>query len=282
MWNKWLWRAGMALLPLCAALPAMADSQFRVRQMTRGDVPAGQGQCDIRLIVDHEVEVSLRRDVVSVRTLGGLEPRDNGSECNAPLPDGVPPQNFNFRVTESRDQMRMLSQPSPRNGFATVVQISDASVGEGRYAFRVTWRLSAADMGRMEPPPGQRVVPGTPPGMRGPAGFAWNNVVHYNGTGRGSSTLTAYGSQRLTDVTVDIDRAGKTVVSFRGETERPLAFTGTVTAREGQRYRVDAVTEDRRLHGSMYITVGPRDEVSAVEFDGTDGWARLRLTWAGR
>ena len=39
--------------------------------MTRDDVPVGKGQCDIRLQVDGEVEVSVRGDRVDVRTIIG-------------------------------------------------------------------------------------------------------------------------------------------------------------------------------------------------------------------
>ena len=52
------------LLLFCAALPTWADTRFQARRMTRDDVPAGKGQCDIRLQVDKEVEVSLRGDQV--------------------------------------------------------------------------------------------------------------------------------------------------------------------------------------------------------------------------
>src|SRR5579871_2938430 len=39
-------RIGIFALLFTAALPAMADTQFRVRRMTRDDVPMGKGQCD--------------------------------------------------------------------------------------------------------------------------------------------------------------------------------------------------------------------------------------------
>src|ERR1041385_239248 len=80
-------RMGMVLSALSAAIPAMADTQFRIRRMTRDDVPVGKGQCDIRLQVDGEVEVSVRRDSVLIRTISGRDASDDGSECNAPLPD---------------------------------------------------------------------------------------------------------------------------------------------------------------------------------------------------
>src|ERR1039458_1141657 len=76
-----------ALLMLCAALPASADTHFQVRRMNRNDVPSGKGQCDIQLLVDNEVEVSVRGDMVDIRTISGHDARDRGSECNAPLPD---------------------------------------------------------------------------------------------------------------------------------------------------------------------------------------------------
>ena len=46
-----------ALVMVCVALPALANTHFQARPMVRDDVPAGKGQCDIRLQVDQEVEV---------------------------------------------------------------------------------------------------------------------------------------------------------------------------------------------------------------------------------
>src|ERR1019366_8228276 len=44
-------RFAAALLVLYAALPAFAETRFQVRRMTRNDIPAGKGQCDIQLVV---------------------------------------------------------------------------------------------------------------------------------------------------------------------------------------------------------------------------------------
>ena len=93
------------------ALPAMADTQFRARQMNRNDVPPGQGQCDIRLQVDGEVEVSVRGQTVFVRTISGREARDDGSECNAPLPEGNL-RGFNFEVKDQRGYIAGAAQNS--------------------------------------------------------------------------------------------------------------------------------------------------------------------------
>src|SRR6266700_5033947 len=79
-------RNGAALVILFAVIPALADTRFQIRRMTRDDVPLGKGQCDIRLQVDNQVEVAVRGDLASIRTLSGRDARDDGSECNAPLP----------------------------------------------------------------------------------------------------------------------------------------------------------------------------------------------------
>ena len=130
-----------AALFFVLALPAMADTQFRVRQMTRNDVPAGVGQCDIRLQVDGEVEVSVRGQTVSVRTISGRDARDDGSECNQPLPEGNL-RGFNFEVKDRRGEIALVSQPSPRNGSRAVVRIRDSQGGEGRYHFRLSWQMT--------------------------------------------------------------------------------------------------------------------------------------------
>src|SRR5438132_14076048 len=106
-------RIGVVLLGIVTVLPAVADTQFRIRRMTRNDVPPGKGQCDIRLQVDNEVEVSVRGDTVMIHTLAGRDARDDGSECNAPLPDRNL-EGFGFEVKDSRGDIRMLSEPSYR------------------------------------------------------------------------------------------------------------------------------------------------------------------------
>ncbi len=131
--------AGLALL-LVVFLPALADTEFKVRRMTRDDVPLGKGQCDIRLRIDGEVEVNVRGDMVYIRTITGRDGRDDGSECNEPLPDRII-EGFNFEVRDSRGDIALLSEPMRRNSFRAVVRIRDSEGGEGRYHFRLSWRM---------------------------------------------------------------------------------------------------------------------------------------------
>ncbi len=138
--------AGFAFLLLVTA-PAAADTQFRVRRMTRNDVPLGKGQCDIRLRVDNEAEVSVRGDMVYVRTINGRDARDDGSECNEPLP-ARSVSDFNFEVRDRRGDIVLLSEPTPRSGNRAVVRIRDNEGGEGRYHFRLSWQMDGRDSSR--------------------------------------------------------------------------------------------------------------------------------------
>src|SRR5262249_36881052 len=159
-----LTRIGALLLGTVFCLPVLADTQFRVRRTSRNDIPLGRGQCDIRLQVDNEVEVSVRGDNVFIRTLAGRDAYDDGqSECNMPLPAR--------RVSDSRSEVRdrrgefgWIADPSRRNNYTAVVLIRASWGGRGRSLFRLTW---------------DRAGPGRPPAAfdarprQGPPGFAW-------------------------------------------------------------------------------------------------------------
>ena len=274
-----LTRGGAALVLFCAAFPALADTRFQVRRMTRDDVPVGKGQCDIRLQVDNEVEVALRGDQVSIRTLAGRDPRDDGSECNAPLPTRDV-QGFTFEVKDSRGDIRLLSEPSPRNGWAAIVAIRDSAGGEGRYHFRVSWLMTGSDYRREDRPPTRRDEDFDRP--RGGPGFSWNNTVNYRGEGRGTANISGAGDLRLGQVSIDIDRAGKVVAWFRVDRGRPLTFSGQVIAQEGGRWKADVMTDDRRLRGPMWISVDGRGQVTSVRAETTDGRDRIQVAWDRR
>ncbi len=275
-----LCRNGVALLLLSSALPALADSRFQIRRMTRDDVPLGKGQCDIRLQVDNEVEVSVRRDTVIIHTISGRDARDDGSECNAPLPDRDVP-GFNFQVVDSRNEIRLLAEPSRRNDFTAIVRIRDGAGGEGRYHFRLSWQMTGGDFRSGNDRPGPN-FDRPPDSRRGGPGFSWNNVVNFQGRGRGSASINNFGQQQLSDVNVDIDRGGKIVVSFRVERGRPIMFNGVLIADEGGRLKADVASEDRRLRGPMFISVDDRRNVNSITLEATDGRDRMRLNWDRR
>jgi len=107
-------------------------------------------------------------------------------------------------------------------------------------------------------------------------------VIHFRGEGRGVATMRDGFEQRLFNVNVDIDRGGHIVVVFRGERGRELTFSGNVVGREGGRWRADVVSDDRRMRGPLFMSVGDRDEISSISLDAGDGRDRMRVTWDRR
>ena len=159
-WRRALPWSALGLLALMLPLTARADTEFQARKMTRGDVPLGKGQCDIRLRIDGEAEITLRADRVHVRTISGRDGRDDGSECNEPLPVRAV-EDFQFEVRDSRGEIKLLSEPDRRTGFGAVVRIRDSEGGEGRYHFRISWQMDGGGVGPGMGPGGR---PGNRPG----------------------------------------------------------------------------------------------------------------------
>jgi len=269
-------RTWVIALAVLAAIPAWADTQFRIRQMTRDDVPRGKGQCDIRLQVDNTVDVMVRGDMVFARTLAGQDARDDGSECNAPLPRRDMPD-LAFEVKDSRNEIRLIDSPNRRNDFAAVVHIRDSDGGFGRYHFRLSWNLDLVTGAR--PPEDRRDFDRDRPPA---SGFVWNNVINFRGQGRGTAVFNGADARRLQDVNVDIDRGGKIVVSFRAERGRTIMFSGVLMDREGGRLKAAVTGEDGRLRGPMYISVDQRQNVNSISLEATDGRDRMRLNWDRR
>jgi hypothetical protein len=261
-------RYWVILLAAFAAIPASADTRFRVHEMNRRDVPLGRGQCDIVLQVDNQVEVSVRGDMVSVRTLAGQDARDDGSECTSPLPDHEV-RGFSFQVIEKRNEIRLVEPPTPHDGFAAIVEIRDPASGFGRYHFRLNWEIGPAEMHHDEP-------------RRPDDRFVDNNAINFRGRGLGEIRFNGGEPRRLQDASVDIDRAGRVMVSFRADGPRPVVFTGSVIAREGGRLKADMTTEDGRLHGPMYLSVDDRQNIDSITLDATDGRDRMHVAWDRR
>ena len=270
-------RIGVILLGAALSLPAFADTSFRLRRVPRNDVPLGRGQCDVRLQVDNEVEVSVRGDSVFIRTVSGRDAYDDGnSECNMPLPDR-PVSDFRFEVKDSRGDIRLIAEPSRRNNFSAVVLIRDGSGGLGRYHFRLTWDSQDPGGGRTGGGFGR-----DDDRPRGGPGFVWNNTFNFRGQGRGTVNLNGR-EDRLGNVNVDIDRGGRVLVTFAGERGgRELSFTGQVIGREGSRMRADVTSSDRRARGTMVLSVGDRENVNSITFEGGDSRDRMRVTWDRR
>ncbi|HXS96074.1 MAG TPA: hypothetical protein VN736_15820 [Candidatus Limnocylindrales bacterium] len=253
----------LVVIGVLAALPALADTQFRIRQMTRDDVPRGKGQCDIRLQVDNTAEVSVRGDSVFIHTLAGRDPRDDGSECNAPLPRD--PRGMRFEVKDSRGEIRLVSEPTRGNGGTAVVFIRDSAGGEGRYHFRLSWEMEGAGYSEAVPPP--------PPAFR-------RNEVRFRGPGSGSMRV----GQRETplfDARVNVEPGGDAEIQFQTDRREPMFLRGVVEQadRDGLRLRASVdLPGGRRLGGRAFVTLDDRGVVRRIVMDGDD----VHLRWESR
>lgn len=257
------------VLLAAVALPAFADTQFRARAMKPTSAPVAKGQCDIRLQVDGEVEVSVRGDRVSVHSITGRDARDDGSACSQPLPDRDL-RGFAFEARGKNGEIRLVAPPSTANDFTATVHIRGAAPGEERYRFLLNWQLGAASL-RDEP-------------QAGPPGFVWNNATRYQARGQGEA---AAGDVRRALLNVDaaIDLGGKVWVSFHTARKDVLSFSGVVNAREPGRLRADVVCDGPQWHvqGPMFLTVDEaKDRLTAITLDATDGHDRLHLEWKRR
>jgi hypothetical protein len=223
-------------------------------------------------------------DLVAIHNISGRDARDDGSECNAPMPDRDI-VGFQFEAMENAKGIRMMAEPSRRNDFAAVVRIHDNSAGEGRYHFRLSWAITSSDYGRTgsssDRPPSRRDDNFDRPA--GVGGFSWNNNVSFRGKGSGAVSMNNAGEMRLGEVSIEIDRGGKLVALFRTDDRaRPISFSGQVLAIEGGRWKADVMSGDRRLRGPMWISVDDRRQVNSVSLEATDGRDRLRLNWERR
>lgn len=89
--------------------------------------------------VDGELEIRLRDEQVTYRTVNGAGPRD----VRADLPRrGLPQQNTQIYLanTQGRGEVTLVQRPEARNGYTTVVRIRDPQGGYGFYDFDLTWR----------------------------------------------------------------------------------------------------------------------------------------------
>jgi len=258
---------------LCAALPAVADTRFQVRRMTRDDVPAGKGQCDIRLQVDDEVEVSVRGDLSPSAPSPGATRATTAANATPPCPTAT------SQASTSRwwkPQTRSACWANPPAATASPLSCTSATRrGEGRYHFRLSWAINGRDSDR--PPSRRNDDSDRPPAA---PGFSWNNTLSFTGVGHGMATTNGSGEMRLGEVDHRDRSRRQAGASFRtGGRGRPLSFTGQILANEGGRWKGRRHVRRPPPARPMWISVDDRRQVSSISLEATDGQDRLRLSW---
>jgi hypothetical protein len=234
--------ARLASILIALAIPALADTQFRVKHDAR--VSLVDGECNLRLSVKAESTLTLKGDVLTVSSSGA---RNEGSQCTAPLPDRETTA-FHFEGEEAK----LTAPPSSSNNYQAVIQVPS----EGHYQLRLTWNS-------------------------GPPGFSRNNAVRFKTRGRGEVKV-GEAHVALNNIEVAMDLGGKILVSFQTEDKRTLSFTGVVNQRRKEHWRADVVCDGPEWHvqGPMLLTVQQaKDRVLAATLEATDGHDRMSLAW---
>lgn len=118
---------------------AQVDIQLRVRQQPGWDPRAREGRCEVRVWVDHLVELRMRGDGIFVHTLEGARSYDEGSACSQPIPlNSI--RDFHIRQIAGRNRVNLVQAPTRMNNYTALVSINDDQGGGDHYAFEVNWR----------------------------------------------------------------------------------------------------------------------------------------------
>lgn len=298
--------AAMTLICLGAlsTLPAAADTSFTAKRMTRGDVPSGKGQCDIRFRVDNEVEVAIRGDRVDIRTIAGKDSRDEGSECNFPLPVGEV-NNFRWEKRDGRGRVELMEEPTRRSGNRAIFNVRDPDGGDGRYHIRLNWDISGSSNVSSNRP-GRGGSDSGRGGTSGNRGDGWgstnsNNSGWGSGSGSGSgwgnsngwgnvrppSSLNASGRGTLTwdrRANLNANRASaqvtgdRAVIRIETSENRTVEFRGRVTSSSDGFFEVDlGDSSEGAIDGMARVDYSNNNRLDRIDLYGNSGNSRFRV-----
>jgi hypothetical protein len=150
---------------------------YVVRRTNDWSQNRGDGWCRISVRIDDHADVELWGEQLRIRPISGAPGRNQGSQCNAPLPASGVIRDFRFRNIEGRGEARLLEGPTPQNGYVAVVNVRDPRGGAARYTFELTWRWDGPGAwlpGRPTPAP-PSVLPDMNTSMRGSGTLDYGN-----------------------------------------------------------------------------------------------------------
>ena len=117
-----------------------ADRRARAEQAKTDAASLRYGTIAWNGIVDGVDEIIFSGSSASVRHLNGNQPREVRASFSAPMPRS--PVDVKLIWLNGRGLIDIIQQPSPANGYTTIVRIDDSSKGgEKRYEFTLRWSL---------------------------------------------------------------------------------------------------------------------------------------------
>lgn len=256
------------VLAAVLAFSGLAGAQvFTPRRTSDWSENRRDGKCTIRVRVDNEVEVNLRGERIGVKVLAGNPSRDEGSECNAPLPrNGV--RNFRFRGIDGRGEVRLLQEPSSSNRWTAVVGIRDSKGGEEGYTFQLTWDSDGS-------------------GGWGGSGGSWNDWDNWGGSG-GSGGSWGNEQWMTSSYQSTTRRVCENEIRSRTGADRVLFtrtdFFSAGNWRVGIRGDGNAYRGSERRNFSYECSIDPRSsrvERANYTWGGSNNWGGSGGSWGG-
>jgi len=268
---------------------AQSDTVFTPKQKN-WDERADRGECTIRVWIDDEADIELRGGSVHIRTISGQPGRDDGTECNQPLPSNV--RKFEFKGIDGRGEVRLVQEPRPANNWTAVVNIRDSKGGGEGYTYRLRWESSGGyaanpnnsadtrssrgrfDAGRRNPGRSRNDTTGN----RNDTGWwgssntggapSLGSTFTLNQSGRGSIDLDGRNWQINR---AQIDARGNRDVRIRltPTSGREFEFRGEITRQQGSTLELNVVdSTEGRASGRMTVTVLGNNGVDSLVMTG--------------
>ena len=164
-----------------------------------------QGQFDIRMHVDGEIDFFVRGDMIRYQVLGGRPPEDDGSEHSQPIPRATL-RRFELEKKDGRGQVTLVEPPSSANNFTARFKISDPKGSDDRYHARLRWEAGVAVAREtVAAPPRSRTV--SPPSASPPV--ASPQVTSPAVSSAGGASAAGSGSAAALPTLPDDPRAGQ-------------------------------------------------------------------------
>lgn len=281
---------------------AHADVSFTAKRMTRDDVPSGKGQCDLRFRVDNEVRLTIRGDRVVIRALAGQESRDEGSECNFPLPVGTI-NNFRWEKRDGRGRIDLLEEPSSRSGNSAVFNIRDSDGGADRYHIRINWDIEGSsnitdnrpgrgNSGRgggrngSNANAGSNSGWGTPTGSGNASGNGWGNSTGWGNVappanlvqnGRGTVAWDRRGDLTVSRATVRVT-GDQAVIRIDTTANRTVEFRGRISSSSEGLFEVDLDgSSEGVVDGVARVDYRNRNTIERIDLYGNAGNDRFKI-----
>lgn len=281
---------GSAILAGCLVW-GQSDTVITPKQKN-WDERSDRGECTIRVWVDDEADIELRGNTVRIRALSGQAGRDDGSECNQPLPGNL--TKFEFKGIDGRGEVRLVQEPRPANNWTAVVNIKDRKGGSEGYTFRLRWESPGGyaanpnqsidqrrgrNAGERRTNRGRNTTGNTTGnatdlpwwGSSNPSGNTSNlgSTFTLNQSGRGSLDLDGRNWQ-INRAQIDA-RSSRDVRIFLTPTSgREFEFRGEITRQQGSTLELNIIdSTEGRASGRMTVNVLGNNGVDSLSMTGT-------------